>query len=218
MARTAPLAFSVLLHAGAAGAALLLGAGGDPREGAGIPPCLPDPRPVALEVAEGTGPVLFRESGHPVLFFLPDEPELEFEPVRERWEPPEPEGPPRPPRRYAPSFDRPLSPARSSHRLPPAAALAAAIVEAPPAEIHNPPPEYPPAARRRGLEGEALVEITVLPDGTCGEARLVECTGSPLFGEAALSAVRCWRYRPALRGGRTVESVARVRFLFRLRA
>lgn len=217
MVRGLPLACSSLIHAGAAGMFFLLGAGGR-IEGPEVHPCVPDPHPVALQVVERADPVLFREPDRPVLHPLPDEPMLEFLPDREQSEIPEPEPLAEVRGAVAPSFDRPLPPEPASLRLPPPAVPEMSIVESAPAAIHNPPPEYPAPARRRGLEGEALVEITVLPDGTCGEALLVECSGSPLFGEAARAAVQGWRYRPAIREGRAVKAVVRIRFVFRLRA
>ena len=103
-------------------------------------------------------------------------------------------------------------------RTPPPAVAVQAEEQDIPAEVYNPPPDYPSQARRRGLEGEALIEITIFADGTCGEARLLDCRGSALFGEAALEAVRKWKFRPAARNGQAVASTQSIRFLFRLRA
>jgi outer membrane biosynthesis protein TonB len=55
------------------------------------------------------------------------------------------------------------------------------------------------------VEGEALIEVLVLPGG------------SSLFGEAALDAIRQWRYRPAVQDGRAVAAFHRVRFVFKLK-
>lgn len=85
-----------------------------------------------------------------------------------------------------------------------------------PVELQNPPPSYPAAARRRGEEGHVVVELRVLADGNVADPTVVESSGSPLFVKSVLSAVAAWRYRPATLGGKAVERVQRVRFLFRL--
>ncbi len=218
-------AFSTILsgafHAGAAGAMILIGVGGHHAPLPVAPVSFPPTQPLAVDVVDRRVETDFiRPEELPLPPDLPVEVSLEFDPAREPVEPVDPE-PLRPlPFRPAPSFERPLAASVAAVRLPepPPAAQAAVEAETSPAEIHNPPPEYPFAARRRGLEGEALVEVSILPDGRCGEARLLECTGSPLFGESALKAVEAWRYRPATRNGRPVESRQTIRFVFRLRA
>jgi TonB family protein len=72
--------------------------------------------------------------------------------------------------------------------------------------LYNPPPDYPPRARRRGLEGEVLIRARVHPDGECGELVLQQSSGHALLDQAAMEAVRMWRFRPARRGD---ERVAR---------
>ena len=47
-------------------------------------------------------------------------------------------------------------------------------------------------------------------------ARAAEGSGSTILDDAALAAVRSWRYRPATLGGKPTPSVRRVRFVFRL--
>ncbi len=120
--------------------------------------------------------------------------------------------------RPAPALDRALPPARAAERLPSPEPSARVEAETAATEIHNPPPAYPPLARRHALEGAVVVEILILADGTCGEAKVVENAGPVAFAEAALEAVRKWKYRPALRGDRAVASTQRVRFVFKLKA
>ena len=221
MIRAVSTFLSGAFHAGAAGAMILIGIGGHHPSLPVAPVSLPPIQPLAVDVVDRRAETDFTRPEE-----LPPPPDLaaevipEFDPERERVEPVDPE-PLKPlPFRPAPSFERPLAASVAAVRLPepPPAAQAAVEAETSPAEIHNPPPEYPFPARRRGLEGVALVEVTILPDGRCGEARLLECTGSPLFGDAALETVEHWRYRPATRNGRPVESRQTIRFVFRLRA
>lgn len=199
---------SGFLHGSVAGAALLaaLATADAPRVGLHSPP----PVPMRLESArEAVEPPEFEAEPTPV----PPAPEpiLTFEPDR-----PEPEEAPEAPvveRRPEPVFDRPL--VTLDRLAPPPTPLVESEIA--PVELVNPPPAYPALARRRGIEGHALVEVLVLVDGGCAQARLLEWSGSRLFGDAALEAVRSWKYRPASIGGRPVERPHTIRFTFRLR-
>lgn len=82
------------------------------------------------------------------------------------------------------------------------------------AALNNPKPPYPLAARRQGIEGRVLLDVHVRPDGTCAEVRIRASSGHRLLDQAALDAVRRWRFLPARRGARTVDSwvVVPIRF------
>lgn len=47
---------------------------------------------------------------------------------------------------------------------------------------------YPPEARQAGHQGTVVVAITVQPDGTLTDARIIESSRSPLLDKAALDA------------------------------
>ena len=57
-------------------------------------------------------------------------------------------------------------------------------------------PEYPLAARGTGVSGTVMVQALVLADGTVGDTRIVKSI--PPLDEAAASAVRKWKFKPAL--------------------
>ncbi len=82
--------------------------------------------------------------------------------------------------------------------------------------LNNPWPEYPRLARRRGQEGEALLAVTVLTDGAPATVELRTSSGYSLLDEAALEAVRRWRFAPALVAGEPVQGVVHVPVVFRL--
>ena len=56
-------------------------------------------------------------------------------------------------------------------------------------------PVYPELARKMNIKGTVKVQVVVLPNGTVKEARLVG--GHPVLGNAALEAVKKWRFEPA---------------------
>jgi TonB family protein len=56
-------------------------------------------------------------------------------------------------------------------------------------------PEYPELARKMNLAGTVKVEVVVAANGTVKEAKVVG--GHPVLANAALDAVRKWRFEPA---------------------
>lgn len=76
-------------------------------------------------------------------------------------------------------------------------------------------PVYPEIARAAGVSAVVVVECTIDPTGHVADARVV--TGHPLLDEAALSAVRRWRYTATRLNGVPVPVLmtVTVRFLAR---
>lgn len=74
----------------------------------------------------------------------------------------------------------------------------------PPRLVSQPAPNYPESARRIRLDGLVVVEAVIGLDGSVENARVMSAT-SPLFEDAALSAVRRWRYTAATMNGRAVR-------------
>lgn len=223
MGRSLSVLGSVALHGGLLGVAVAAGLMGlrweAPVASVNILPAVPISADLVMPVERPTPS--FEAEPEPIQPLTPVEASLPFEPehpVDDRdfvaVEPlvPAPEKP-------APVAERPLRSAFALVVAPPPAAAPTPEVEAEqaPVEILNPPPPYPPLARRKGLEGHALVEVRVLADGTCAGAKLLECEGSPLFGEVSLGTIRGWTYRPATLGGKPVETTQRVRFVFKLK-
>ena len=75
------------------------------------------------------------------------------------------------------------------------------------------PPKYPPAAYAARYTGAVTLEVVVLTDGKVGEVKVLHCTRPKVgFEEAALTAVKKWRFEP----GRIGENPAEVTLRFRL--
>ena len=68
-------------------------------------------------------------------------------------------------------------------------------------------PAYPDLARKMNITGTVKVQVTVTPNGTVKEAKVVG--GHPVLANAALDAVRKWRFEPA-----AVETSGMVDFKF----
>jgi protein TonB len=65
-------------------------------------------------------------------------------------------------------------------------------------------PTYPAEAKAERIEGAVVVRYGVSLDGRVINARVESAEPEGIFEEAALAAVRSWRYNPALRDGEPV--------------
>ncbi|HEX9180830.1 MAG TPA: energy transducer TonB [Burkholderiales bacterium] len=86
------------------------------------------------------------------------------------------------------------------------------------AYLSNPPPDYPAVARRRGLEGVVLLSVLVNEAGLPKEVKLARSSGTPILDDAALEAVKGWRFVPARQGEQAVSAWVEVPIRFRLEA
>ena len=69
--------------------------------------------------------------------------------------------------------------------------------------IHEVRPQYPTLARSARVQGAIVLQATIGKDGTIRDLHLL--SGHPLLAQAALEAVRQWRYRPYLLNDEPVE-------------
>ncbi len=86
----------------------------------------------------------------------------------------------------------------------------------PPRLLSEVKPDYTEDARRRGLEGEVVLEIVVRRDGRVGEVRILRGLGAGL-DQQAIQAVRRWTFASATRKGRPVDVIVEVAVEFKLR-
>jgi TonB family protein len=84
-----------------------------------------------------------------------------------------------------------------------------------PKKLASPQPEYPEELRKKGVQGEVVLDIVVGKDGSVSEAKVLH-TAAPEFAEAARKAVLQWRYEPLFFNGRPVPFLVTVRVQFRL--
>lgn len=82
----------------------------------------------------------------------------------------------------------------------------------------NPAPVYPMAARGAAREGRTILLVTVGADGECADVRIEETSGTPSLDEAAVAAVRRWRFTSARHAGKAIEATIRVPVAFKLTA
>ena len=75
-------------------------------------------------------------------------------------------------------------------------------------------PSYPELAKRARVQGVVFLKITVDEQGNVSSWTVIR--GSALLNQAAIDAVRQWKYSPTLLNGEPVPVVATITVHFRL--
>lgn len=173
------------------------------------PPALPAPPPKPIRVDPPPPVALQAPDGH-----REPEPRPEKKPESE----PEPEvtrqTPSALPAEVAEHAPPEPEPAVVAQMEPAPAFVAPPVYEAD--YLRNPPPLYPRLSRRLREEGEVELRVRVSPAGQPEAVELARSSGSGRLDEAALQAVREWRFEPARRGAQAVEAWVRIPILFSL--
>jgi protein TonB len=84
------------------------------------------------------------------------------------------------------------------------------------AYLNNPKPNYPRMARQRHWEGRVVLRVFVTADGHCGDLSVQRSSGHEALDEAAMDAVRQWRFVPGKHGDTAVASWVNVPIEFAL--
>jgi periplasmic protein TonB len=79
---------------------------------------------------------------------------------------------------------------------------------------HYVAPRYPEAASQHALGGWVDLQFLVGTDGTVSDEKVVGAQPAGMFEQAALEAVREWRYQAVMRAGQAVSQRAQVRVRF----
>jgi len=82
----------------------------------------------------------------------------------------------------------------------------------PPAKIRDVQPVYPPDALAANVQGAVVLDAHIGVDGSVLEASVLRSI--PLLDDAAVAAVRQWRYAPTLLNGAPVEVMVTVTINF----
>lgn len=75
-------------------------------------------------------------------------------------------------------------------------------------------PIYPEAARKRGIEGWVELAFTVTPKGTVEAVEVRNASPAGTFDDAAVRAIRQWRFEPVERNGLKISQRALIRLRF----
>jgi len=115
--------------------------------------------------------------------------------------------PPPPPPAPAPAA-APLPPLADA--APVAAPATADAAQTAPRPISTPGPNYPRASLRRGESGEVLLRVHVDARGRTASVDIIRSSQFNRLDQAAVSAVRRWRFEPATRDGQPVAGEVQV--------
>jgi protein TonB len=72
--------------------------------------------------------------------------------------------------------------------------------------LNNPKPNYPRLSKRMGEQGEVRLKVQVSTTGDVLMVELVKSSGFERLDEAALAAVKNWKFKPAKQGDEPVSS------------
>jgi len=75
-------------------------------------------------------------------------------------------------------------------------------------------PAYPAIAKEARIQGAVRLSAIIDKEGKIAELKVIG--GHPMLVEAALTAIKKWRYRPTLQGGEPVEVATQITVNFRL--
>jgi protein TonB len=89
-----------------------------------------------------------------------------------------------------------------------------ALLPEPPRKIADARPIYPEIARMNRVEGTVVLEAVLDPTGRVTQLRVVRSI--PLLDQAAVDAVKQWRYTPSTYGGKPVSVLMTVTIRFTL--
>ncbi len=115
--------------------------------------------------------------------------------------------PPAPPAPPAAPMPVPVAPADVPA---PAGPPQGATADTAPRPLATPGPSYPRASLRRGETGEVLLRIHVGANGRTTSVDIVRSSGFQRLDQAAVNAVRRWRFEPATRDGQAVPGEVQV--------
>ncbi|MCU0868263.1 MAG: energy transducer TonB [Burkholderiales bacterium] len=116
----------------------------------------------------------------------------------------------------APAPPAPPVAARPTPSSPPAppAPIVGPVFNA--AYLSNPTPAYPPISKRNNEEGKVLLRVLVSDKGVPLSVELRQSSGFTRLDNAALEAVRKWKFVPARQGSEAVEASVIVPITFSL--
>jgi protein TonB len=80
--------------------------------------------------------------------------------------------------------------------------------------IHQVNPVYPQIARQTRVQGVVVMEAVISKEGSVDSLRVI--SGHPLLLQAAIDAVKQWKYRPTMLNGEPVDVVTTITVTFTL--
>lgn len=86
----------------------------------------------------------------------------------------------------------------------------------PMASVEQVYPRYPAEAQKKRMEGTVIVRYVIGTNGRVKEVEVIDPGPDKMFDEAAVEAIRLWRFRPFVKDGKRVEVVHELAVNFEL--
>jgi len=90
------------------------------------------------------------------------------------------------------------------------------ILQARPIYRINPPPSYPNIARKRGYQGNVVLEVLIDKRGKVLDLVIFSSSGHSILDKTAIASVKKWLFEPGMRGSDKIEMWVRVPIRFKL--
>jgi len=86
-----------------------------------------------------------------------------------------------------------------------------------PIKVEAPPPVYPELARKARIQGIVIVEAVIDKDGNVIKAKVLRSPGAHFgFDQAAINAVKQWKFKPGTQNGKPVDVIFTLTVIFKL--
>ena len=86
-----------------------------------------------------------------------------------------------------------------------------------PEVVYWPKPHYPVKAAKQGIQGKAIVSVTVAQDGSVLGVELYNSSGDRALDMSAIEAAKRFKFRPAIKDGKAIQSTVTLPVAFRIR-
>ena len=97
---------------------------------------------------------------------------------------------------------------------PDPAAQSTPVAPTQPLAVETPPPQYPAELACAGIEGQVGILLTIGVDGIPKNIRVEDSSGHPQLDQAAMDAVKGWKFQPGTSRGEPAETPLRVPVTF----
>lgn len=94
--------------------------------------------------------------------------------------------------------------------------MTANSVDKPPEAVYRAKPKYPPRAIAQSITGFVTMELLISAQGEVEEAQVANSNPPGIFDQSAISAIKQWRYTPAMYKGTPVKIRAKQTLKFNL--
>ena len=89
--------------------------------------------------------------------------------------------------------------------------------DSPPTPINKLPPTYPTTLLSKGVGGRVIVSCVIDANGQVASSSIKQSSGYSELDKAALNAVARWKFKPAIKEGRSIKSTCSVPFNFEVK-